>query len=86
MAECRGRNGWFMLEEINVYQFRSPSVEPGTTEVTFHSIRKGETAPIIIRGDRKEIEQLFRSIQKAVKDREHWNTTWKLGKKPETLL
>jgi len=54
--QCRGRNGWFDLDEI------STVTDDRYAIVDLFSRKRGKNPPIIIHGDRTELERLFRDV------------------------
>jgi len=60
--QCRGRNGWFDLDEI------STVTDDRYAIVDLFSRKRGKNPPIIIHGDRTEIERLFRDTADKIKN------------------
>lgn len=59
--ECRGRNGWFQLNEVNILNGKNGSF------VDFFSSRRGDSPPVILMGDGKDLITLFSGILKELK-------------------
>lgn len=57
-AECKGRNGWFKYHHITV----TAPIGDGPGWVNIHSSRKGREAPIIFRGTRAQLRDMFTEI------------------------
>ena len=62
--ECRGRNGWFDLKQVITHGFEPQEYPDGviSCHIDFFSKKRGKNAPIVFRGEKKEIKRLLRYI------------------------
>lgn len=56
--QCRGRNGWFDLKDINI----SIGFHKDCLSINFYSKQIGKYPPIVIEGERKDIRKLITQL------------------------
>jgi len=61
MIDCRGRNGWFVLNEVKTLVGKTDSY------VDLYSRIHGQTAPIVFIGHKDELLELFENIVRMIK-------------------
>jgi hypothetical protein len=63
MIECRGRNGWFLLHEANVW------VSDGEARISISSKNPyRDVAPIYLAGPTSEIKRLLADLQAYLRE------------------
>lgn len=66
MIEAKGRNGYFRVDELEVWKINRAAYDrPDTLHIALYSKRKGEAAPLMIQGNLDEIKWMITELAAA---------------------
>jgi hypothetical protein len=65
---CRGRNGFFMLDRVEITSYPSRMKNDREVSLNLYSVRDGDSPPILIRGPVETMPALLRGLLEAVEE------------------